>query len=186
MLWVGWFGLHGGIALGASDDAASAIINTHVSACASALIWAGLDRFRTGKVNPVGMASGAVAGLVAISAGAAFIAPAWAIVTGLAGGAAAYFAVQLMHKRFASSYGVTMFAVHAIAGMVGCVLLGLFVSETFNGGGLPPGTGILAQTGVQAMGVLLVATWSIIGTLIVGYALSMVVPMHVHDQDDAG
>ncbi len=185
MLWVGWFGLNGGLTLGASDDAASAIINTHIAACAAAFTWGGIDRFRLGKIAPMGIAMGAISGLVTISAGAAYVAPAWAIVMGIAGAAAAYGASYMIRNRFGVDDSLNIFAVHGVAGMIGTILLGIFLSETFNGSGMTDNTDILAQLGVQAMGVVLVAIWSVIGTLIVGYGLSMAIPMQTADIDDS-
>lgn len=183
LIWAAWLGLSGGMALGASDDAASAIINTHIAACAAALIWAGLDRFRSGAISVTGVAMGAISGLVAVSAGATYIAPAWAIFTGLAGGAAAYFAASIVRNRFLVDDSLNIFAVHGVAGIVGSLLVGIFLSETFNGGGLASDTGIAAQLGIQAMGIILVAIWSIIGTLIAGYGTAMIIPMHAKDSD---
>jgi ammonium transporter, Amt family len=181
LIWAGWLGLSGGMALGASDDAASAIINTHIAACAAALIWAGLDRYRSGAISVTGVAMGAVSGLVAISAGATYIAPAWAILIGVIGGATAYFAANILRNRFLVDDSLNIFAVHGAAGIVGSLLIGIFLSERFNGGGLPADTGIAAQLGIQAMGIVLVAIWSVIGTLIAGYGSAMLIPMRSDD-----
>jgi ammonium transporter, Amt family len=174
------------MALGASDDAAAAILNTHAAACASAGIWAAIERFKTGKISALGIATGALAGLAAISAAAVFVWTTWAIVIGLFAGASSYFVASFIKHRFAIDDAMNIFAVHGTGGIIGTLLVGVFMSEKLGGGGLPEGTSVLAQLGIQSIGALLVVLWSVIGTLIVGYGLAMVLPMRADDEDSKG
>ncbi len=179
LLWVGWFGFNGGSALGASDDAASAILNTHLAASAAALAWALVERVRLGKTTAVGIATGAIAGLATITPAALYVAPSWAMMMGLAGGLVCFFAVGLVKRRFAIDDSLDVFAVHGVGGILGSLLVAVFMAESFAGGGLPDGMTMASQLGVQALAVAVVALWSALGTVIVGYGLAMALPMRI-------
>ncbi|OYZ99070.1 MAG: ammonium transporter, partial [Novosphingobium sp. 17-62-8] len=99
LLWVGWFGFNGGSALAANDDAASAIINTHVAACVAALVWLVIEKFAVGKPTSVGFATGAIAGLATVTPAAGYIAPGASMLFGALATVVCYPMIQIVKKR---------------------------------------------------------------------------------------
>ncbi len=131
ILWFGWFGFNAGSALGANGLAAQALVNTHLAAAAAMLAWLLVERVVTGHATTLGAASGAVAGLVAITPCAGFVGSMSAIAIGLAAGAVCYSALRLKFRfRFDDSLDVV--AVHLVGGILGSVLLGLFADKGVN------------------------------------------------------
>jgi Amt family ammonium transporter len=144
LLWFGWFGFNAGSALGSSGTAALAFVNTHVAAGAGALAWASIEWVRHKKPSALGVASGLVAGLVAITPAAGYCGPMPAILIGLAAGSVCYLGVQLKH-RFHYDDALDAFGVHGIGGALGAVLTGVFASVVWN----PAGKDGLAYGGVS-------------------------------------
>lgn len=184
LLWAGWLALVGGNELAAGDGAASSIMNTHLAASLSALVWSGIERFRSGSVTVSGFAKGALAGLVAISAGAGLVSPGGAILIGLIAAPLSYFAARLVKNIFAIDDALDVFAVHGIGGIAGALLTAIFVSESFGGLGFAEGVGSFGQLITQLIAVAVVVIWSVVGTLIIGLALSTVLPMRVSKEDE--
>jgi ammonium transporter, Amt family len=188
MLWVGWFGFNGGSALGASDDAASAILATHVAASAAALVWIIVERIKVGKATTVGIATGAIAGLATVTPAAGSISNGSALIMGVLGSLACFWAVQLVRNRFKVDDSLDVFAVHGVGGILGSLLTAVFMSNetyfgflNFGGTGLPDDTSMASQFISQLTAVGVVAAWSAIATLIIGYAISFVLPMRVSE-----
>ncbi len=187
MLWVGWYGLNGGSALAATDDAASAIINTHAAACAAALAWLLIEKIATGKPSAAGFAKGAVAGLVIVSPAAGYIAPGTAILMGLIAAAAAYTVILIVRQRLEIDDSLDVFAVHGACGMLGALMVGVFLEPALGGAGYAEGMGLARQLFAQGVGIAAVTAWSAIGTVIAALAVSMVIPMRVtEDEEHAG
>ncbi|MVZ96437.1 ammonium transporter [Sphingorhabdus sp. IMCC26285] len=187
LLWVGWFGFNGGSALAANDAAASAIINTHVAASVAALIWMLIERFKVGKSTAVGFATGAVAGLATITPAAGTVGPGGAIIIGLLAGMVCFWCVGLIKGTLKIDDSLDVFAVHGVGGMLGSLLLAIFASESFGGVGYAEGAGMASQLWIQLKGVAIVAVYSAVVTLIIGYMVSMVLPMRVgEDQERDG
>lgn len=184
LLWVGWFGFNGGSALAASDAAASAIINTHVAASVAALVWILIERFKVGKSTAVGFATGAVAGLATITPAAGTVGPGGAIIIGLLAGLVCFWCVGLVKGTLKIDDSLDVFAVHGVGGMLGSLLLAVFASESFGGVGYAEGAGMATQLWVQLKGVAIVAVYSAVVTLIIGYMVSMVLPMRVSDDQE--
>jgi ammonium transporter, Amt family len=185
MLWVGWFGFNGGSALGASDDAASAILATHVAASAAALVWIILERIKVGKPTTIGIATGAIAGLATVTPAAGYISMGSAVLLGLVGSIACFYAVQFVRGRLKIDDSLDVFAVHGVGGMLGSLAVGIVMSpDIFGGTGYAEGVGMLDQLMTQAIAVGVVAGWSAIGTLIIGYAISFVLPMRVAAEEE--
>lgn len=184
LLWVGWFGFNGGSTLSAGDDAAAAIINTHVAASVAALVWLLIEKIKVGKPTAVGFATGAIAGLATITPAAGYISPGAAIIIGAIAAPICYYAIALVKNVFAIDDSLDVFAVHGVGGIIGSLLLAIFVSTSFGGVGYAEGFGMVSQLVTQAIAVGVVALWSIIGTLIIGLALSMVLPMRVAEDDE--
>ncbi len=179
MLWVGWFGFNGGSALAANDDAASAIINTHVAACAAAMAWLLIERFAVGKSTSVGFATGAVAGLATVTPAAGFISPGAAILFGLAAAGICYPMIQLVKQKLKIDDSLDVFAVHGIGGITGSLLLGVFLSGALGGTGYAPGQTMIGQIAAQAVGVGAVGVWSAVASAVLAVAVSLVIPMRV-------
>ncbi len=132
MLWFGWFGFNAGSALAANGGAANAFVTTQVAAGVAATAWVFAEQFTHGKPTTLGFASGAVAGLVAITPAAGFVNPLWAVVIGAAAGVICFSALQLKF-RFNFDDSLDVVAVHLVGGIVGALLLGLFAEEAIGG-----------------------------------------------------
>ncbi|MBB3032775.1 ammonium transporter [Alteriqipengyuania lutimaris] len=178
LLWVGWFGLTGGSAMAATDDASSAIINTHVAASVAALVWLLIERINFGKPTAIGWATGAVAGLATITPAAGYISPGAAILFGALAAVVCHFAV-LQVRRWGIDDSLDVFAVHGVGGILGSLLLGLFMSSALGGTGYPEGVTPAGQLGAQALGVAAVALWSAVLTGILALAINIFSPMRV-------
>lgn len=184
LLWVGWFGFNGGSAVAANDDAASAIINTHVAACAAALAWILIERFVVGKATSVGFATGAIAGLATVTPAAGFISPGAALLFGVVAAGACFPMIQLIKQKLEIDDSLDVFAVHGIGGMVGSLLLAVFLSPALGGTGYAEGMTMLSQFGGQLVGVGAVAIWSVIASVVIALAVSLVVPMRVTEDEE--
>ena len=182
LLWVGWFGFNGGSAFTATDDASTAIINTHAAAAAAALVWVLVERISFGKPTTVGFATGAIAGLATVTPAAGFISPGAAIVLGLAGSLVCYYAIQLVKIRSHIDDSLDVFAVHGVGGMLGSLLLAVFATEGFGGTGLAEGMTMGSQLGAQALGIAVVAIFSAIVTALVALGVSLFLPMRVDEE----
>ncbi|MFM5884880.1 MAG: ammonium transporter [Novosphingobium sp.] len=184
LLWVGWFGFNGGSALAANDDAASAIINTHVAACMAALVWLLIERFTVGKPTSVGFATGAVAGLATVTPAAGFISPGAAIVFGAVAAAACYPMIQLIKQRLKIDDSLDVFAVHGVGGIIGSLLLAVFLSPALGGTGYAEGATMISQFAAQAVGVGAVAIWSAVASAVIAVLVSLLFPMRVSEDDE--
>ena len=184
LLWVGWFGLVGGSALAATDDASTAIINTHVAACTAALVWMLIERIGDGKTTSFGWTRGALAGLVVISPAAIYISPGASILFG-ALASVACFGALLQIRKWGIDDAAGVFAINGIGGMLGTLLLGLFVSSALGGIGYAPGMTPLGQLGAQAVGITAVALWSAVMTSILALGIGIIAPMRVKKKREA-
>jgi len=185
LLWFGWFGFNAGSALGANATAALALINTQVATGAALIGWLLFEKFRDGHATSLGAASGAVAGLVAITPACAFVAPWAAVVIGLIAGALCSSAVGLKYKfNFDDSLDVV--GVHLVGGIWGCLSIGFFATKSVNelgGDGLLYGGGS-HLLGVQAFGALFVMAYSFIVTLVIGYTLHKTIGFRVNQDSE--
>jgi Amt family ammonium transporter len=181
LLWVGWFGFNGGSALTASDDAASAILNTHVAASVAALVWLLIERFTVGKPTSVGFATGAIAGLATVTPAAGFISPGAAMLFGAVAAAACYPMIQLVKQKLKIDDSLDVFAVHGVGGMVGSLLLAVFMSPALGGTGYAEGVGMVNQLAAQAVGIGVVALYSAIASAVIAVVVSLAFPMRVSE-----
>ncbi len=184
LLWLGWLGLAGGSALAAGDDASTAIINTHVAACAAALVWALIERLRLGKASSIGLAKGALAGLAMISSAAGYVGPGGAMALGGLAGLLGIAALHLIKERFAIDDALDVFAVQGVGGIAGALLFPVFV-PILGGPGFEEGAGLFRQLGAQGIAVGAVTAWSLGVTLIIGLGLTLVLPMRVSEAQEA-
>ena len=184
LLWVGWFGFNGGSAVAANDDAASAIINTHVAACAAALAWILIERFVVGKATSVGFATGAIAGLATVTPAAGFISPGAALLFGAIAAGVCFPMIQLVKQKLEIDDSLDVFAVHGVGGMTGSILLAVFLSPNLGGTGYAEGMTMLSQLVGQFVGVGVVAVWSIFASVVIALAVSLLVPMRVGEDEE--
>jgi Amt family ammonium transporter len=184
LLWFGWFGFNAGSALAANAIAALALINTQVATAAALAGWLLVEKVRQGHPTSLGAASGAVAGLVAITPACAFVAPWAAVVIGLIAGILCSLASGLKYR-----FKLDVVGVHLVAGIWGSLAIGLFGASSVNSVGVDGlfyggGTELLAK---QTIGVALVGVYSFIATLIIGFAIEKTIGFRVkRDVEVAG
>lgn len=184
LLWVGWFGFNGGSAFAATDDASTAIINTHVAASSAALVWLLVERFSVGKPTSIGWATGAIAGLATVTPAAGFISPGAAILFGALAGVICYGAIQLIKFRLHIDDSLDVFAVHGVGGMLGTLLLAFFLSPSLGGVGYAEAMGMSSQFAAQAFSIAIVAIYSAIASVILALMVSLVFPMRVSKDEE--
>ena len=184
MLWVGWFGFNGGSALTASDDAASAIVNTHAAAAAAALVWIAIERATFGKPTTVGFATGGIAGLATVTPMAGYVSPGAALLVGAIAAAVCYGAIQLVKVKLKIDDSLDVFAVHGIGGMLGSILLALFIAEGFGGIGYDEGMNLGSTLGVQALAVGAVAVYALVVSALLALGVSLFLPMRVSEEEE--
>jgi len=178
LLWFGWFGFNAGSELGADGTAAIAFINTLVAPAAALLGWIIVEKLKDGKATSVGAASGAVAGLVAITPACAALSPMWAIVLGIVAGAVCALAIDLKFKLgFDDSLDVV--GIHLVGGLVGTLYLGFFA----NGTGLIY-SGSLLQLGVQATAAFAVMIYSFVLAFAIGLAIEKTIGFRIKNEDE--
>jgi ammonium transporter, Amt family len=181
LVWVGWFGIVGGAALGASGDSALAMLNAQLAASAAALTGLALQRVGGRVISIQDSATMAIAGLAAISAGAASVGTLGAIALGVIGALAAGLAAMLVRPLDIGDAGKT-FVVHGAGGMAGALAFPLFVLPVFGGPGFDEGTGVTSLLIAQAVAVGSVALWTVVVTAIAALMVSMVIPMRCGDR----
>jgi Amt family ammonium transporter len=174
LLWVGWIGFNAGSNLESNAYAALALINTFVAPAAAALSWTLTEWLTKGKPSLLGLASGAVAGLVAVTPAAGFAGPVGALVLGLVVGPICLFACSALKSWLKYDDSLDVFGIHGIGGIVGAIGTGIVVAPEFGGAGIVNYVtggvdypGIVAQVTKQAMGVGVTLVWSGVGSLIV-------------------
>jgi Amt family ammonium transporter len=160
MLWVGWFGFNGGSALTADGAAGAAILATHFAASAAALMWITIEWLRTGKPTSVGMVTGAIAGLATITPASGYVGPMAGLIIGAISGVVCLYAVNWIKLSLKIDDSLDVFAVHGVGGMIGTILLAVFIGKAWGGVGYADGMDLLKQLQVQVMGVVTAAAWS--------------------------
>ena len=174
LLWVGWFGFNAGSALAANETAGNAMLVTQIATAASALSWMFVEWIIKGKPTVVGIASGAIAGLVAITPGSGFVYPMGALIIGLVAGVACWFFSSVVKTAMGYDDSFDVFGIHGIGGIVGALLTGLFCVPIL--AGVEPG---MKQLGVQFYGILLTIGWCGIGTFVILKVLDMTIGLRV-------
>lgn len=158
MLWVGWYGFNGGSALGANGDAAMAITVTQISASIAALTWMAIEWVKHKKPSVLGIATGAIAGLAAITPAAGVVGPVGALAIGLTSGALCYLASTTMKMKLGYDDSLDVFGVHGVGGFIGTVMAGIFGAAVL--GGNQEGLAIGSQVGIQLTAALITAIWA--------------------------
>jgi Amt family ammonium transporter len=184
LVWCGSLALAGGSAFAAGDDAAMALVNTHVAAAAAALAWLLIDRIAGARPGPTGFARGVVAGLAIAAPVAAYISPGAAIVLGVLAAVLAKGAARLVQQTLQIDDSLGVFAGHGVTGAAGTVLAAVLISPSLGGTGYGQGMDLAHQLVGQVVGVLAVAAWSAIATAIAALMVSMALPMRVTRDDE--
>ena len=184
LLWFGWFGFNGGSAVASGSLATSAFVVTHISTAAAALSWMFVEWKHRGNPTVLGAASGAVAGLVAITPASGFVGPMSAILIGAVGGALCYYAINLKNKfRYDDSLDVV--GVHGVGGTWGALATGLFASKAINAAG-NDGLffGNASLLGIQALTVVAAWVYSFVVTLIILKILDWTMGLRVTEEHE--
>ena len=178
LLWFGWFGFNAGSEAAVDGVAALAFINTLVAPSAGILGWLVVERLKDGKPTSIGAASGAVAGLVAITPACNILTPGWAIVLGLLAGAVCALAIDL---KFALGFddSLDVVGIHLVGGLLGTLYIGIFGS----GIGFID-TGSLKQLGVQALAAFGIATYSFVLAYAIGWAIQKTMGFRITNEDE--
>ena len=178
LLWFGWFGFNAGSELAADGVAALVMVNTIAAPAAAVLGWLVIERFREGKATSVGAASGAVAGLVAITPACAVLTPMWAILLGAIAGAVSAWAVELKFK-FGLDDSLDVVGIHLIAGLIGTLYIGFFATDV----GLIF-SGSFDQLGKQAIAAVVVMVFSFVMSIGIGYAIEKTMGFRIKNEDE--
>jgi Amt family ammonium transporter len=183
LLWVGWFGFNAGSALAANGGAGMAMAVTQIATAAAALAWMAAEWTANGKPTVLGIASGAVTGLVAITPASGFVDPTGALVIGLVAGIGCYFAVTWLKHKLGYDDSLDVFGVHGIGGIIGALLTGVFAVEAVGG---TPGLleGNAGQLGLQFYGVGVTIAYTAVVTAILIKLIDLVLGIRVDEESE--
>jgi len=192
LLWVGWFGFNAGSNLEANGVAALAFVNTLVATAAATLAWIAGEALAKGKASMLGAASGAVAGLVAITPACGFVGPMGAIVIGFAGGFLGLWGVNGLKRLLGADDSLDVFGVHGVCGIVGALLTGVFAAPSLGGTGVfdyvanavNPEYSIVDQVIIQATAVGTTIFWSAVVSFIAYKLVDIVLGLRVTEEEE--
>jgi ammonium transporter, Amt family len=176
LLWVGWFGFNAGSAVAADARAGLAMLVTHIAASAAALSWLLAEWLVRGKPTLLGLCSGVIAGLVAITPASGFVGPLAALCIGAVSGVACYWGATGLKRMLRVDDSLDVFGVHAVGGMVGALLTGLLNDPTISG--------LNASLATQALGVIAVMAYSALATLLIMGLVYIFVGLRVDEQEE--
>jgi Amt family ammonium transporter len=187
MLWVGWFGFNAGSALAADGIAGMAMLVTQIATAAAALTWMFMEWLSHGKPSALGLVSGAVAGLVAITPASGFVGPMGALAIGIAAGLICYLAVVRMKRALGYDDSLDAFGVHGVGGFVGAILTGVFVDAGLGGSGLAEGVSMGAQVLKQFIGAAATIVYGGVVSFILLKVIDAVIGLRVNvEQEQMG
>jgi Amt family ammonium transporter len=190
LLWVGWFGFNAGSNLEANGTTALAFVNTFVATAAAALAWLFAEWGTKGKPSLLGMVSGAVAGLVAVTPASGFAGPMGAIVLGTVAAVACFFFVAVVKNKLGYDDSLDVFGIHCVGGIIGAIGTGILVSQGLGGAGIPdyeskPGELAIAAYELtpalmaQLKAVALTLVWSGVGSAILFKVVDLIIGLRV-------
>lgn len=183
MLWIGWFGFNAGSAAAANGTAGMAMLVTQIATAAAALGWMFAEWIFHGKPSALGIASGVVAGLVAITPAAGTVGPMGALVIGLASGVICYFCATTLKRKLGYDDSLDAFGVHGVGGIIGAILTGVFAAPALGGFGAV--TDIGAQVWIQAKGVIFTVAYTAIVTYVILKVLDVVMGLRVNEEEES-
>jgi Amt family ammonium transporter len=184
MLWVGWYGFNGGSALAANGDAAMAVTVTQISAATAAFTWMCIDWITHQKPTVLGLATGAIAGLAAVTPASGFIGPIGGLSIGFASGAICWYASTSLKRTLGYDDSLDVFGVHGVGGFVGTVLAGVFAAGVF--GGNQGDLAIGSQVGVQLFAAVITVLYTAAATWLILKVIEAVVGLRVDDEAETG
>lgn len=182
MLWVGWFGFNGGSALAANGQAAMAVVVTQISPCVAALVWIIIEWFKNGKPSALGFATGAIAGLAAITPASGTVGPLGAMVIGCVSSIIAFIFATKIKFYFKYDDALDVVGVHGVGGFVGIVLVSIFASASL--GGSEVGLNISKQLGVQIYAAFATIIFTAIVSFIILKVVDMLVGLRIEEEEE--
>jgi Amt family ammonium transporter len=184
MLWVGWFGFNAGSAVAADQSAGMAMLATQIATAAAALAWMFAEWMAHGKPSVLGIATGAVAGLVAITPASGTAGPMGALAIGVAAGVVCFIASTKIKRMFGYDDALDVFGVHAVGGIVGAMLTGVFADASLGGKGLAEGMTIASQLLVQGQGVLVTLVYTAVASFVILKVIDVIIGLRVNEEDE--
>ena len=184
LLWVGWFGFNVGSELAADGIAGMVLVNTQLATAAAVLGWMFAEWVARGKPTMLGAASGAVAGLVAITPACGFVGPMGSIILGILAGLVCFWAVTGLKNMFGYDDSLDVFGVHCIGGILGAIGTGFLMSDSFGGVGYDKGVTMMGQVITQAIAVGTTLVWTGIISFILYKVVDMIVGLRVQESDE--
>jgi Amt family ammonium transporter len=185
MLWIGWFGFNAGSAVGANGTAGMAMAVTQIATATAALSWMFTEWLFHGKPSVLGIASGAVAGLVAITPASGTAGPVGALLIGGIAGFLCFLSATKLKRLLRYDDSLDVFGVHAVGGIVGAILTGVCASSTLGGAGLAEGMTIGSQVIIQLKGVIVTIAYSSIMSLIILGLIHLIIGLRVDDEQES-
>ena len=182
MLWIGWFGFNAGSSLGANGTAGMAMLVTQIATAAAALGWMFAEWMTHGKPSALGIASGVVAGLVAVTPAAGTVGPMGALIIGLASGVICFFCATSLKRKLGYDDSLDAFGVHGVGGIVGALLTGVFAAPAL--GGFGEVENIALQLWIQFKGVLFTVVYTAIVTFVILKVIDMVMGLRVSEEEE--
>ena len=184
MLWVGWFGFNAGSELAADGTAGMAMAVTQIATAAAALSWMFSEWIIHGKPSVLGIASGAVGGLVAITPASGFVGPMGALAIGALAGISCFFAATTLKRALGYDDSLDVFGVHAVGGIIGALLTGVFAAASLGGVGLAEGMTIGGQVWIQFIAVAATIVWCAVVSFIILKLLNAIIGLRVSEDDE--
>ena len=182
MLWIGWFGFNAGSAIAANGTAGMAMLVTQIATAAAALGWMFAEWITHGKPSALGIASGVVAGLVAITPAAGTVGPMGALIIGLVSGVVCFFCATSLKRKLGYDDSLDAFGVHGVGGIVGALLTGIFAAPMLGGFGEVENIGL--QLWIQFKGVLFTVVYTGIVTYLILKAIDLVMGLRVNEEQE--
>ncbi|MBF0455442.1 MAG: ammonium transporter [Magnetococcales bacterium] len=185
MLWVGWFGFNAGSELAADGAAGMAMAVTQIATAAAALAWMFVEWIKHGKPSALGIVTGAVGGLVAITPASGYVGPMGAMAIGLASGIVCFWGATTLKRIGGYDDSLDAFGVHGIGGIVGAILTGVFAAESLGGAGFGDGISSMgAQVYAQGLGVVATAAYCAVATYVILVVVRAIMGLRVDEEEE--
>ena len=184
MLWVGWFGFNAGSAVAADGAAGMAMLVTQISTATAAIAWMFVEWAKHGKPSALGIVTGAVAGLVAITPASGSVGPIGALIIGIVSGVVCFWGATTLKSQLGYDDSLDAFGVHGIGGIVGALLTGVFVAEGLGGVGLSEGMTIGTQVWAQLLSIIVTVVWSGVLSFIILKIVDATVGLRVEEDEE--
>ncbi|MDX1486374.1 MAG: ammonium transporter, partial [Alphaproteobacteria bacterium] len=183
LLWVGWFGFNAGSAVAANGGAGMAMAVTQIATAAAALAWMFAEWALRGKPSVLGIVSGAVAGLVAITPASGFVDPTGALIIGIASGLVCYWAATGLKRMLGYDDSLDCFGIHGVGGIVGALLTGVFAAKAVGGtAGVLEGN--VGQLWIQFEGIIATIVWCAVASAVILKVIDLVIGLRVSEEDE--